>query len=189
MIIFQMVFGAVIAAFYIVLTLAVTPLAYGPVQFRLSEILTILPALTPAAIPGVTIGCLLANVLNPGGTLGLVDIIGGTVATFISAILTRVLAKHMKLDESQAVPARRRDLLKRPSLWVLTLPPILINSLIVGTYLTILLVEQAERSGGILLFNMLTVGLGEIVMAGFGGILLYLAVAPRMHQLYRRYQR
>lgn len=181
-----MVLAAVIAALYIVLTIAVAPMAYGPVQFRLSEILTILPALTPAAIPGLGIGVLLANLLNPGGSLGLVDMIGGTLATLIGAVLTRMIAKRVSLDETSDLQLNRRDLLRRPGLYLMTLPPILTNALIVGFYLTILLVDPAERQAGVFLFNMLTVGLGEVVMAGAGGVLLYLAAAPRMQQAYRR---
>ena len=74
--------AALIAAMYAALTFAIAPLAYGEVQFRVSEALTILPVFTPAAIPGLTVGCLLANLLgllsgaNPAGTL---DMVFGTL--------------------------------------------------------------------------------------------------------------
>ena len=70
--------GAVIAAVYVVLTLAFAPISFGAIQFRISEALCILPFFTVAAIPGVSIGCLLANIL---GGAALPDIIFGTLAT------------------------------------------------------------------------------------------------------------
>ena len=72
--------GAVIAAVYVVLTLAFAPISFGAIQFRISEALCILPFFTVAAVPGVSIGCLLANIL---GGAALPDIIFGTLATLI----------------------------------------------------------------------------------------------------------
>ena len=74
--------AAVIAALYVVLTYvsSAVGLAYGGVQFRLSEALTILPAFTPAAIPGLTIGCVLGNLGSP---MGIVDIVCGAGATLL----------------------------------------------------------------------------------------------------------
>ena len=82
--------GAMIAAIYTVLTLlaATMNLAYGPVQFRFSEALTILPLFTPAAIPGLTIGCLLSNLFSGYGAA---DMIFGTLATLLAAIATHML--------------------------------------------------------------------------------------------------
>lgn len=74
--------SAVIAALYAVLTYAAAAvnLAYGPFQFRFSEALTVLPAFTPAAIPGLAVGCLLSNLASP---LGIVDWVFGTLATLL----------------------------------------------------------------------------------------------------------
>ena len=77
--------GAVIAAVYVVLTLAFAPISFGAIQFRISEALCILPFFTVAAVPGVSIGCLLANILAGAA---LPDIIFGTLATLIGAILS-----------------------------------------------------------------------------------------------------
>ena len=77
--------SGVIAALYAGLTLLLAPISYGPVQFRVSEALTLLPVLTPAAGPGLVIGCFLANLL--GSTVE--DAIIGTGATFVAALLTR----------------------------------------------------------------------------------------------------
>ena len=82
--------AALIAALYAVLTYACAALglAYGEVQFRFSEALTILPLFCPAAIPGLTIGCLLSNILS---TINPIDMVVGTLATLLAAIFTRML--------------------------------------------------------------------------------------------------
>ena len=98
--------AAVIAALYAALTYAFAFAAYGQVQFRVAEILTVLPAFTPAAIPGLAIGCVLANIASP---LGPIDMIAGGSATLIAAILTRVLPKKLA-----------------------PIPPIICNAVIVG---------------------------------------------------------
>lgn len=81
---------SMIASIYIILTFfsATLGIAYSGVQFRLSEVLTVLPILTPNAIPGLVIGCFISNFLSP---FGIIDIIFGTISTFIAAILTRLL--------------------------------------------------------------------------------------------------
>ena len=78
--------AATIGAIYVVLTLLFAPLSYGEVQVRFSEALTILPYFTPAAIPGLFVGCILSNLL--GGAIP-VDIIFGSIATLIGAVFTR----------------------------------------------------------------------------------------------------
>ncbi len=124
--------AAVIAAAYVVLTLPFAQFAFGgPFQFRLSEALTVLAALTPAAVPGLFIGCLLANIFNPQA-LGLIDIIFGSLASLLSAWLTWRM--HTRLA------GNRNSLLKTsldisPSVWI--------NALVVGLYLPFLLPGQA----------------------------------------------
>ena len=78
----KLAYGAVISALYVVLTLPFASFAFGPIQFRVAEALCILPFFTPAAIPGLTIGCFLANLL---GGANVWDVILGTLATFIGA--------------------------------------------------------------------------------------------------------
>ena len=80
--------SGVIAALYVVLTLPFAQFAFGPIQFRLAEIMTVLPIFSPAAIPGLTIGCFLSNLLNPDN-LGPIDIIFGSLATLLAATWTR----------------------------------------------------------------------------------------------------
>ena len=89
------VYSGVIAALYVVLTLPIAQFAFGPVQFRLAESLTILPVFAFGYIPGLSLGCFLANLLNPSN-LGPVDIIGGTAATLIAGFLSRILGKKNK---------------------------------------------------------------------------------------------
>lgn len=103
--------AAVIAAIYASLTILLAPISYGPVQVRLAEALTVLPALTPAAMPGLFLGCLIANMLGP---YGMVDVLLGSGATLIAAALSFLLRKQPLL-----VP----------------LPPILTNGLIIGSML------------------------------------------------------
>jgi len=99
--------AAAIAAVYVVLTLVFAPISYGEVQVRISESLTILPFFTPAAVPGLFIGCLIANIT--GGAV-IWDIIFGSFATLLGAIGTYKL---------------------RTNRWLAPLPPIISNTVIV----------------------------------------------------------
>ena len=79
--------GGLIAAVYVILSVGLAPISYGPVQLRVAEALTILAVLSPVAIPGLTVGCLLANLVGVylGMTLPL-DVVIGTLATFLAAV-------------------------------------------------------------------------------------------------------
>ena len=103
--------AALIAALYAALTIFVMPISYGVMQFRVSEALTVLPVFTPAAIPGLFVGCLVANIVSP---VGLVDVIIGSAATLLAALLTYLLREHRLLA---------------------LLPPVLTNAILVGTEL------------------------------------------------------
>lgn len=137
--------AAIIAALYVVLTFIANAMgiASGAVQIRLSEALTILPFFTPAAIPGLFVGCLLSNILVGGVIL---DIIFGSLATLIGAVGTYALRKHK---------------------WLATVPPILSNTVIVP-----LVLIYAYSSTEALPYLMVTVGAGEIISAGVLGMLL-----------------
>ena len=141
----QIARGAVIAALYIVLTMAAQSmgLASGAIQLRLSEALTILPCFTTSAIPGLTLGCLLSNLLTG---CALWDIVFGSIATLLGAIGTYLL---------------------RNKKWLAPLPPILANTLIVPFVL--IYTYGATES---LPYLMLTVGIGEFLSAGVLGTLL-----------------
>jgi uncharacterized membrane protein len=82
--------AAVIAALYATITLVLAPISYGELQVRLSEALMILPFFTPAAIPGLFLGCAIANLGSP---FGILDIVVGSMATLIAAIITSKIKK------------------------------------------------------------------------------------------------
>ena len=140
--------AATIAAIYVVLTLVFAPFAYGEVQVRLSEALTILPVFTPAAVPGLFVGCLLSNIL--GGCI-VPDIIFGSLATLTGAVFTY--------------------LLRNQSRFLAPLPPILANALIVPFVL-----RFGYQVPLPIPFMMLTVGIGEVISCGVLGMILYAAL-------------
>ena len=112
-------YAAIIAALYAALTLAVPFLSYGPLQFRFAEALTLLPVLTPAAIPGLAIGCFIANLGSP---YGIVDIVFGTLASLLAALCTYWL--------------RKIQWKKLP--WLSALMPALFNGVIIGAMIAIM---------------------------------------------------
>ena len=141
--------AAMIAAIYVVLTYVFAPFSFGEIQIRISEALTILPLFTPAAIPGLFIGCLIGNIL--GGAI-LPDIIFGSLATLLGAVFTWLLRGHSK--------------------FLGPVPPIAANTIIVPFVLR-------YGYGIVLPipFMMLTVGIGEVLSCGVLGMIVYCAWA------------
>lgn len=139
--------GAMIAALYVVLTFIanLAGLASGVIQIRLSEALTILPVFTAAAVPGLAVGCVLANLLTG---CAIWDVVFGSLATLIGAVGTRLLRK------------------KSPVLAVL--PPILSNIIIVP-----LVLQRVYGVEDAYWYLAMTVGAGEIISCGVLGLLLY----------------
>lgn len=165
--IYRLTLSAVLAALYFVLTAYVfQPFSFLPVQFRVAEALMLLPALTPAATPGLILGCFLANLLNPGN-LGPVDVIGGTLATALAALVTQWMGAQMR-------PAMAELRWSSAKLWLLPLPTILFNGFIVGTYLPFLL--DLGHSAPILAGSIGSVALGEVVVLLVLGVPLLMAV-------------
>ncbi|MDO5733204.1 MAG: QueT transporter family protein [Eubacteriales bacterium] len=163
--------AAIIAALYCALTLVIAPIAFGPLQFRVSEALMLLTACMPAAIPGVTLGCFLANLLNPNN-LGPIDIFGGTLATFLAAILTYALGRRFFSDAGNT-----KKLWSRPGFYLLPLPSIICNGLIVGVYLTPLLLGSGEAwTWGLTLTNMGIFSVCEAVVVYVLGLPLLVAL-------------
>lgn len=105
--------ASLIAAVYAVITIALAPISYGQIQVRVAEALTILPAFTPAAIPGLFVGCIVANLYGGGG---IIDIVFGSLATLFAAYLS------YKMPKKLLVP----------------LPPIIVNGIVVGYILNYL---------------------------------------------------
>jgi uncharacterized membrane protein len=153
--------AAMIAALYIVLTYAahLLGLASQAIQIRFSEALTILPFFTAAAVPGLTVGCLLANFLTGCHWL---DIIFGSLATLLGAVFTYMIGKKRN----------KGRLLK----WLAPLPPIFFNTLIIP----FVLVFVYGNSFGLLGFFFLTVGGGQIISCGVLGMALLLALEKRV---------
>lgn len=150
--------GAAIAAVYVVLTLVFAPLSFGEVQIRFSEALTILPFFTPAAIPGLFVGCIIANLL--GGAIP-VDIIFGSIATLIGAVFTYKLRNVGK--------------------WTAPLPPVIANIVIVPFVL-----RYGYGINLPIPLMMLTVGIGEIVSAGVIGMILLGALSKYKNVLFHK---
>ena len=147
--------AAVIAAHYVVLTYVFSAFASGVIQVRVSEALTVLPAFTPAAIPGLVIGCLLSNTLT--GCV-LLDIIFGSVATLIGALGSYALRRHT---------------------WLVPIPPIVSNMIIVPFVL-----RFAYGATDAFPFMIATVGAGEIISCYLLGMILYGALKKVNHTLF-----
>lgn len=108
-----LVHAAAIAAIYVVLTLVFAPFSFGEIQVRVSEALTILPYFTPAAIPGLFVGCLIGNTV--GGAIP-IDIICGSLATLIGAFITYRLRRHRMLAPGRTDRSQYADRTVRPPL-------------------------------------------------------------------------
>ena len=135
--------AGIIAAVYALLTYlsAALGLAYGPIQFRLSEGLCVLAAVTPAAIPGLTIGCLVANLSSP---FGVVDILCGTAATLIAAVAGYLF--------------RKVQVFKLPI--VTMLAPVVANAVIVGAEIAFL--SATDTFASVFWITAIEVAVGEL---------------------------
>jgi len=162
--------AALIAALYVVLTAVsnLFGLASYAIQVRFSEALTILPFFTPAAIPGLFVGCFLSNFLT--GCM-LPDIIFGSLATLLGAIGTYLIGKSARKPKAP---------LKKAKKWMAPLPPILSNTLIIP----LILAYVYNFEGGIPYF-MLTVGIGEIISCGILGMILFFPMEKIAAKLFR----
>ena len=134
--------GGLIGGLYVVLTLIFQPISFGAIQFRIAEALTLMPILTLDAVPGLFVGCLLANLLGGGVWF---DVVLGSLATLLAAICTRLM----------------RD--KPP---IAAIFPTIFNGLIVGpvVYFAYVRAPGDPISVSTLLFNMGTVAFGELVI-------------------------
>ena len=149
--------AAMIAALYVVLTLVFQAISFGEIQVRIAEALTILPVFTPAAIPGLFIGCLIGNVI--GGSI-LPDIIFGSLATLIGAYFTYLLRRQNK--------------------FLAPLPPIISNIIIVPFIL-----RYAYGFNLPIPFMMLTVGMGEVISCGVLGMIIYTPLQKHRNRIFK----
>ena len=152
--------AAMIAAIYVALTYVFAPISFSEIQVRIAEALTILPVFTPAAIPGLFVGCLIGNTL--GGAV-LPDIIFGSLATLIGAFFTWKLRNR--------------------SPYLAPIPPILSNAIIVPFVL-----RFAYSIDLPIPLMMLTVGIGEVISCGVLGLILYYALRSKKDLIFGNQQ-
>jgi len=143
--------AGLVGALYIALTLVFAPISYGPIQIRVSEMLTILPVIDIAAIPGLFIGCMLANLI---GGYGPWDIFLGSFITLIAALFSYLIGRKI-------------------SPYLSPISPIILNALGVGAYLSFL-------TNTPYLFIVISIFIGETISAGGLGILLYWLMVKRL---------
>lgn len=148
--------AGIIAAIYCAITILISPFAFGPIQIRISEAMTILPAIFPSAIPGLFVGCLLSNTLGMTmGLTGLPDVIFGSLATLIAAWLSYLL---------------------RSKTYLAPLPPIIVNGVVIG-YLLYYMFNYP------LIETMLTVAAGQAIACYAIGLPLLLILKKRMKNI------
>ena len=152
--------SGIIAALYAVMAYfsSVFGIAYGPIQCRFSEALTVLPFLFPEAVPGLFIGCVVTNLMS---TVGPLDIIFGSLATLLAALWTR----------------------RMPNKWLAPLPPVVCNAVIIGAMIAWYEVGFTNAFWGMFAFNALTVGIGEAIACYVLGLLLLQVISrtPGLH--------
>ena len=143
--------AGIVAALYVILTYltALFGLANGAIQFRISEMLCILPVFILEAVPGLAIGSLIANMISGG--IAVLDMIFGTVATLIGAVGAYLLRK-----------------LPPKLIWLATLPNIIANTLILPPVIIV-----AYGSEDSYLFITVTIFISQVLAAGIGGTMLY----------------
>lgn len=148
--------AAIIAAIYTVLVFIFQSISYGPIQFRIAEVLTILPYFTPSAIPGVTIGCFLSAIFTGADVL---DMIFGSLATLIAALLSYSLRRYKYL-----VP----------------IPTIVVNALVIPWVL-----KAAYGEAQPIPLMMLSIGASEFIAVGILGMVLLFALERVRHIIFK----
>ena len=146
--------AAVLAAVYCTLTMVLYAPSYMAVQIRFSEALTVLPFLFPSAVPGLFVGCVIANLISPFGPI---DVIFGSLATLLAAYLTSRCKNR----------------------WLAPLPPVLCNALIVGATISYAEVGFGTAFAPAFLFNAFSVGAGQLI-ACYGLGMVLLTALPRI---------
>ena len=154
----KIVKSALIAGLYALLTLILQPISYGPVQFRLSEMLILIVFINSNYIVGLTVGCLISNFF---GGFGLLDMIFGTLATFLSLVCISLTAKKINGLKGLIIA----------SLW-----PTIINGLIIGIMLNYV-------ANVPLFLTISQVAIGEFVVLTIIGIPIFRKVLPRLKKV------
>ena len=143
----KIAFAGVVAALYATLTMALSFIAYGPIQFRLAEALCVLPFFFPFTSVGLFIGCLIANILSPYGIL---DIVAGPVATLIAALFTMSIGKAGR--DATAFKA------------LACFPPVIFNALIIGAVIAWSSTSGGEAFWPAFALNGFQVGVGQLAV-------------------------
>ncbi len=166
----KIIAAAIIAAVYAALTFAVAPISYGPVQYRISEVLCILPFFMPFTAWGLFAGCIIANLLSAYGPL---DIIFGSIATLGAALTTAYLGR---LGQSKALKALG------------CFPPVIFNAVIVGAVIAWTTVGEDAFWPTFVSFGA-SVGFGELVVLYIIGfpLMIYLPKARFFRKIVGRY--
>lgn len=154
----KLVKSALIAALYAVITIVLKPISYGPIQFRLSEILILIAFLDSKYIIGLTIGCLISNFF---GGFGPLDMIFGTLATFLSALSINITSKIVK---------------GKKALFIASLWPTIFNAILIG----LMLKYVASLP---LVLSIIQVGFGEFVVVTIIGIPIFRKVLPTLKKV------
>lgn len=149
--------GAIIAAVYVVLCIIFEPISYGPIQFRIAEALTIMPLFTPAAIPGLFVGCVLANIIGQGVIM---DVVLGSIATLIGAVIGYLLRRNR---------------------WLVPIPAIIANALIIPFVLR----YGYGLTDVPIPLEMLYILAGEVVGCYILGELLATILMPHKNRLFK----
>ena len=161
-----LVTAALTAALYAALTMVLWEISSAGIQFRLSEALCVLPAFTPAAIPGLTIGCAVANIL--GGTW--IDVVFGSLATLLAAIASYFIGRAFRVGRTERVALGAKLLVP--------LPPVVFNALIIPFVLYygygVTATLGATSKFAVLGLHALTVGAGEAAVCYVLGVSLML---------------
>ena len=152
-----LVTSALIAAIYCALTLALSWISFGNMQFRIAEALTLLPVISPHAIVGVTLGCALSNTIGyfmGANILGAMDILFGTIASFVAAVLTW-LCRGVRIKKLPLLSA---------------FFPVIVNAVVVGGELSILF--TGGLSAEPFLINAISVFIPQLVICFSAGLIL-----------------
>ncbi len=164
----RIAFAGILAAIYAAVTIATASFAYGPVQFRIAEALTVLCCFTPAAIPGMVIGCMAANLAS---FVSAWDFLIGSFATLLACLITWYMSRNLEQKPWIA--------------WLVPLPTILCNAVIVGAEIAVFFDDRAFLPAWGL--NALSVGAGEAAVMYVLGLplLFFLLKSTRLNRQLR----
>ena len=159
----KIAFAGVVAGIYAALTITLAPISYGNIQFRIAEALTILPFFFPITLPGLFVGCIIANLFSPYGIL---DVVAGSLASLLAGLCTMYLGKINR--ESKCLKA------------LACFPPVLFNAVIIGAVIAFMTTSGNEGFWAAFIMYGLWVGFGQlVVLYGIGfPLMLYLPKTP-----------